>query len=365
MRTRRALPIAALVIVAVLVALVAGAPRHEGTPLDPNSTGRLGTKALVLLLREGGTSVTIGGDIPAADVGTALVLEDNLSDEQRDRLHEWVRAGGTLVVADPGSELAGVAGFDSTEEGRLTPRCDYPPLADVDRIDVPGALLYRPVEGATMCFPVRDERTNRLAAFLVVRKEGAGTVVALGGPNAFVNSRLAKADNSVLAVRLLAQGPSSKVDLLQPPRVGEGKKSLGDLIAPRLKVAFVELIIAFVVVCLWRVRRLGRPVVEQQPVELAGSELVVAVGNLLQQAHRRGQAAGLLRDDLRRTLAERLSLPGDAPADLVADVAAARTRVDHDELLRALTQREPATDAELVVLAQTIEAVHQEVTHAT
>src|SRR5437773_4289870 len=82
MRTRRALPIAALVIVAVLVALVAGAPRHEGTPLDPNSTGRLGTKALVLLLREGGTSVTIGGDIPAADVGTALVLEDNLSDEQ-------------------------------------------------------------------------------------------------------------------------------------------------------------------------------------------------------------------------------------------------------------------------------------------
>src|SRR5205823_5714198 len=144
------------------------------------------------------------------DVGTALVLDDNLSDDQRDRLHAWVRAGGTLIVSDPSSELAGAAGFDFTDEGRLTPTCDYPPLADVDSIDVPGALLYRPVAGATMCFPRRAERASREAAFLVARKEGAGTVVALGSPSPFVNSRLAKGDNSVLAVRLLAPAPGSK-----------------------------------------------------------------------------------------------------------------------------------------------------------
>ena len=153
--------------------------------------------------------------------------------------------------------------------------------------------------------------------------------------------------------------------VLQPPRVGEGKKSLGDLISPRLKAAFVELLIAFLVLCLWRARRLGRPVLEPQPVELAGSELVVAVGNMLQQARRRGQAADLLRDDLRRTLAERLSLGPDAPPEVVAEVAAARTGVDRQEILRALRQTEPPSDAELVVLAQTTEAVHQEVTHAT
>ena len=365
MRTRRALPIAAVVVAALIIALIAGAPRTEGTPLDPNSTGREGTKALVLLLREGGSTVTIGPDIPSAPVGVVLILKDNLSDDQRDQLHHWIRGGGTLVVTDPGSDLAGAAAFDATQEGRLTPRCSFPPLADVGSIDVAGALLYRSTPGTTACFPQRIERTTRQAAFLVVRPEGAGTVVALGGPDAFVNSRLAKGDNSVLAERLLAPSRSETVTLLQPPRVGEGKKSLSDLIAPRLKAGFVELLIAFAVLCLWRVRRLGRPVLEPQPVDLAGSELVVAVGNLLQQARRRGQAADVLRDDLRRTLAERLSLGANAPVDVVADVAAARAGVDRQELLRALTQHEPATDAELVMLAQTIEAVHQEVTHAT
>ena len=72
MRTRRALPIAALVIVAVLVALVAGAPRHEGTPLDPASTGRLGTNRVFRLRppprRPGqmGRPVKHGAELPLA-----------------------------------------------------------------------------------------------------------------------------------------------------------------------------------------------------------------------------------------------------------------------------------------------------------
>jgi hypothetical protein len=318
----------------------------------------------VLLLREGGTTVNVGSDVPSAPGGVVLVLQDNLDDAQRARLLQWVRDGGTVVVADPDSVLAGAAAFARTAEGRLSPQCTFAPLADVGTIDIPGAPLYRPVNGATNCFVERDAQTGRDSAYLVARAEGNGTVIALSSPDALINSRLDNGDNSVLAERLLTSqgGP---VTVLQPPRVGEGKKTLGDLISPRLKAAFVELLIAFIVVCLWRARRLGRPVLEPQPVELAGSELVIAVGNLLQQARRREQAAEVLRDDLRRTLAERLSLGPDAPPDVVAEVAAARTGVDRQEILDALTHGEPASDAELVVLAQTTEAVHQEVTHAT
>jgi hypothetical protein len=365
MTAKRVLPIAGLVLAAIAVALIAGAPRDEGTPLDPNSTGKLGTKALVLLLREGGTSVNIGSETPTADVPVALVLHDNLSPEQRSRLQEWVGAGGTLVVTDPRSDLAGAAAFAATDEGRLTPRCDMDALADVGPIQVPGAPMYTPPAGASICFPERTGRTNRQSAFLVTRPQAAGTVIALGGPDPFVNMRLDQRNNSVLAERLLAPRPGGSLTIMQPPRVGEGKKSLTDLISPGVKAGLLELLIAFGVVCLWRVRRFGRPVLEHQPVELAGSELVVAVGNLLQQARRRGHAAAVLRDDLRRTLSERLNLGPDASVEVVADVAAARTGVDRTELLDALTQREPATDAELVVLAQTIEAVHQEITHAT
>ena len=63
-------------------------------------------------------------------------------------------------------------------------------------------------------------------------------------------------------------------------------------------MALAQLLIAFVVFALWRGRRLGRPVAEVQPVEIAGSELVVAVGNLLQKAGRPEIAAERLRSDL-------------------------------------------------------------------
>jgi hypothetical protein len=102
-------------------------------------------------------------------------------------------------------------------------------------------------------------------------------------------------------------------------------------------------------------------VLEPQPVQIPGSELVVAVGNLLQRARGRSQAAGVLVDDLRRTLAERLGLPPSVTPDQVADVAAARSGVERDRILRVLYGR-PADDAELVAFSQTVEAVRREVT---
>jgi hypothetical protein len=360
---RRALPWVALALGLLLVAVVAGRPAQEGNPLDPDSPGPLGTKGLVETLRELGATVTVSADPPGSGAATALLLSDDLTPPRRERLLAWVRQGGTLVVADPGSGVTAARPVGTTRIGLLDAplerHCEVAALRDVGRVSAPGGLVFEVPRGGGVrgCFPRGD------GAWLLVQPLGDGNVVRLGGASAVVNQELGEADNAVLLASLLAPSPGpGLVWVLRPPLPGGGSASLGDLVAPRVRSALWQLVVAFVVLALWRARRLGRPVAEPQPVQVPGSELVVAVGNLLQRARGRGQAAGLLSDDLRRSLAERLGLPPSTPADQVADAAAQRTGIRRERVLRALAPPTPRDEAELVALSQAVDAVRREVT---
>jgi hypothetical protein len=368
----RVLPWVALVVGLAVVVAVGGRRADEGNPLDPASPGPLGTKGLVEVLRELGGRVAVSADRPGAGTEVALLLSDDLTGERRQGLLDWVGRGGTLVVADPGSGVTRVEPVGTTRIGLLDaeiePRCAEPALAGVRRVAAPGGVVFRiPTgregqggtpgsAGARACFP-----RNR-GAWLLIQPVGSGTVVRLGGASALVNQELGKADNGVLLASLLVPVEGTTVQVLQPPLPGGGQAGLGDLIAPRVRLALWQLVVAFVLLALWRARRLGRPVAEPQPVQLPGAELVVAVGNLLQRAKGRGQAAGLLTDDLRRSLAERLGLPPSAPADQVADAVAARTGTPRERVLGTLTQVTPRDEAELVALSQAIDTIRREVT---
>ena len=364
-RVRRLLPWVAVVVGVALVVVVAGRGEEEGNPLDPASPGPLGTKGLVEVLRELGGEVRVSGEPPGAGTETALLLSDDLSPGRRQRLLDWVGRGGTLVVADPSSGVTAVEQARSTQIGLLDAeierRCDVAALADVGRVAAPGGIVFeipegQGVPGATRaCFPRND------GAWLLVQPVGSGTVVRLGGASVLINRELGEADNAVLLASLLVPAEGTTVQVLQPPLPGGGDAGLTDLIAPRVRLALWQLVVAFVLLALWRARRLGRPVAEQQPVQLPGAELVVAVGNLLQRAKGRGQAAGLLTDDLRRSLAERLGLPPSTPADQVADTVAARTGIPRERVLRTLTRSTPRDEAELVALSQAIDTVRREV----
>jgi Domain of unknown function (DUF4350) len=356
----RALPWVAVVLGLALVVAVAGRGPEEGNPLDPASPGPLGTKGLVEVLRELGGRVTVSADQPGTGTETALLLSDDLTPERRQGVLDWVGRGGTLVVADPRSGVTGVEQVGSTRIGLLDAeierRCAVAALGDVGRVAAPGGIVFAIPEGGTRaCFPRND------GAWLLIQPLGDGTVVRLGGASVLVNQELGEADNAVLLASLLVPTTGTNVQVLQPPLPGGGTAGLGDLIAPRVRLALWQLVVAFVLLALWRARRLGRPVTEPQPVQLPGAELVVAVGNLLQRAKGRGQAAGLLTDDLRRSLAERLGLPASAPADLVADTVAARTGIPRERVLRTLTQHTPRDEAELVALSQAIDTVRREV----
>jgi hypothetical protein len=92
---------------------------------------------------------------------------------------------------------------------------------------------------------------------------------------------------------------------------------------------------------------------------------VIAVGNLMQRAKARNQAAAILRADLHRSLSERLGVPHDMPAEQLADATAARAGIAPERLRHALTGPPPRDETELVALARSIQAVRQEVTSAS
>jgi hypothetical protein len=352
-----------VIVAGILVAAVVGSRRaDQGLPLDPDSTGPNGTKALVETLRELGARVSVSSE-PSSGGGTALLLADDLDDRRRAGLLDWVRRGGTLVVADPSSPVTRVEPAGETRIGlldaELEPRCALPATRDVRRVSAPGGVAFRVPAGGQGCFP-RDR-----GAWLVAQPMGNGTVVRLGGASVLVNQQIGRADNAVLIVGLLSPAPGGpEVVVLRPPPPGAGSKGLAKLIAPRVRLALVQLLVAFVLLALWRSRRLGRPVTEPTAVRIPASELVVAVGNLLQRARHRGQAATLLAGDLRRTLTERLGLPATAPPEQVASTVAARTGIDRERVLAVLQPSTPPDEAELVALGQAIDTIRTEVSSA-
>ena len=366
-RVRRVAPWVLVVGALLSVGIVAGSGSQGGV-LDPNGTGPQGAKALVLLLRQYGAQVTLDQGVPGGDVGAAVVLSDELDATRRTAIAGWVRAGGHLVVADPGSALqVGAAtsvsnGFDAKN---LQPSggCALPGVAGVQQLSVGPSLLLRlpPGETATTCFGYQLS-DREAASFLIAVHLGSGLVVGLGGAGLWTNQRLDQLDNAALAVGLLAPADGSRVDVLVASRPGSGTRSVFDLLSPRLKWALVELVVAFGVLAWWRGRRFGRPIVEAGRVQLPGSEIVEAVGALMARSGNRDAAARQLREGTAARISGALGLGPHTPRAVVADTCAARFGVSAPDTLALLADTPVADDAALVRLAQSLATLSQEVT---
>jgi hypothetical protein len=371
-RWRGAAPWLIILALVAAVGAIGGGSGSGGPALDPTSTAPDGAKALALLLDQLGPGVDQVTGPPAAGSnagsgGIALVLQDRLDAAGDHQLAEWVRSGGTLVAADPDLVLAFAAparepgpGGLVAVTGTLVADCNQSVVQGVDAIDPSGGVALRVPPGSTGCFHSADG-----GAFMVVQPLGAGQLVLLGGPFVWTNANLGHLDNSVLAANVLAPTPNGpRVQWIVGPRAGGGHKSLLELMAPRVKEGLVELGLALVLLALWRARRLGRPVVETPAVELPGSELVVAVGNLLHQGGRFDDAAGILRATVRRGITDQLGVSPHAGADAMADVVAARTGLDRNLILATVVGPPPASEAELVTLAGNADTIRQEMTRA-
>jgi hypothetical protein len=364
-RYGRAVALGLLAVLAVAAFWVlAGSPKSAPTPYSPSSTAPKGAKALALLLRELGDKVNTSGLLPAPGKGVALVLYDQLNGSTRAEVTRWVKRGGTLVVADPASPLEGTVvaqGLPNTAlttSGPLAPGCQAPWARDVSVVDPEGDPLLEVPSGAYSCFPVFGHGN---ASFAVAQNEGAGVVVALGGADLWSNRYLSDSDNALFAADLLAPAKGGTVGWLVTSSVGSGTATIWSIVPSRVKALLATLVIAVLATCLWRARRLGRPVLEVPLVPLPGFELVVATGRLLEKNRRFEEAAALMRADACGQIASRLGqAPGTGPAT-VAQVAAHYSGLPADEVVAALCGPPPRNESDLLELARSLQLIREEV----
>ena len=346
-----------VVLILVVVAVLAPAQRRDGPPLDPRSTTASGTKAATELARGLGADVRIRSEIPGDDVDVAVMFQDLVDDEVADDLDAWVSAGHTLVIADPSSQLAPEGDYQSSDpfadsQSVRRDECDVSEPEGLDRLgelaSYGSVVRFEVPGGARSCF------ADSKGSVVVVQPVGRGQLISVGTPYVFTNEALDHADNAGLFAALAVPTRSTRLDVLVVGEDGsgiQGPREAGDLVLPDgVVLALLQLFVAFVVYCVYRARRLGKPVVEDPTVAIAGSELVWAVGGLLEHAGARDRAAASLRRSARRRLATAFGLPIGADAQAVVATVAARTPLDHDRLAAGLQDGPVADDASLATL---------------
>jgi hypothetical protein len=148
-----------------------------------------------------------------------------------------------------------------------------------------------------------------------------------------------------------------------PGVVPAGATGVVGLLPTRVRLALAMGAVAFVLYAWHRAVRLGAPVRERRPVEVAGAELVVAVGGLLRRAGSPDRAAGVVRAEARAALRTRLGLSPDTPDAALVDVVATRTGRDRQAVAAVLLDAPVGSAAGLVDLCRSIDELRQEVLH--
>ncbi len=353
------------VLVLVLLGLGAAALRSTGSggALDPASYAPKGSRALAALLRDRGVDVRTVGDLGAVRAGlgprtTVLVPRPAaLTPAELDALG---RLDAPLVVVGAGqAELDALRLAVSAEPATTAvrqPGCDLP-VASVAGSARAGGTSYASDGVPSVGCYAAGGRATLLAVPGSVDGAAGGTTL-LGSADPLTNERLATEGDAALAVGLV--GDSDTV-LWLLPRAGRavpgGKATLGDLLPDAVGLAALQLVVAVVLLALWRARRLGRVVTEPLPVVVRAAETVEGRGRLYRRAGARGTASAALRAGARDTLARRLGLSPDGGGPALVEAVARRTGRPPVEVEALLYGAPPADDAALVRLADALDAL--------
>lgn len=332
-------------------------------PLDPRNPAPEGGRAIARVLEDEGVDLTIvrsadALDDTTVDGSTSVVVTstDYLSPGTLQRLRDKA-APGRLVLIEPSYTV--VKEIDPDLEASLVgdERVD----ADCDEavgglaLEVDQMTVYDGPDGPS-CFgtdggaALLEDRTARLVLF------GAGEALS--------NDQVLRADNAAVGLRLL--GASKRVvwyvpDLSDP--ASEDAVTLTSLL-PRWIGPGVWLgALTVIALMLWRFRRLGPLSTEPLPVVVRAVETAHSRGRMYRRSGDRGHVARALRRAARADLAVRLGLDRRTPPATVIEATAQHldTRVEDIGTLLNDDQIPPATDRDLVGLAQALTRLRKEV----
>lgn len=358
--------VAAVVLLGTLVlAVTAGGPGSGR--LDPREPDASGGRAVAEILRDQGVAVDLvttskGARESAGPGDTLLVVDPELLVPEQVAA---VRATGAdlVVVApvDPQRFAPAVTAGPDTQPGVRQPACALRAARRAGAADAGGrSWVLRPgtATGAgALCYS-RDGLPS-----LVRLRDGVRSVTLLGNPAPLRNSRLGAEGNAALALGLLGANPRlvwylpSLSDI--PPSARQ--ESFYSLLPDGVWWGLAQLVVAVLLVALWRARRLGPVVVEPLPVAVRAAETVEGRARLYRRGGARDTAAAALRGGLRSRLVPLMGLPTRAEAAAVVDAVAARTRRTPPDLAALLYGAAPADDAALVRLADDLDELEKEV----
>ncbi|EPX58114.1 hypothetical protein D187_004403 [Cystobacter fuscus DSM 2262] len=396
------LVVGSLLLTAVLGAwLVRGAAR--GGFADTLSTWRAqpdGARGLFLLVQESGLPVTrrtadlrilsepgtlvllaveVEGaqeDDPdqtalAADRGSDLEDEEvprhgfnrlhvpELSDDETEKLLEYVRSGHSLVLVPWGSmenPLLDALGVSLIKADTSLPmRTLVPPLSSpytlgVERVEARvQAYLALSAEGA---IPVLEDEPLGMTVAAVV-PYGTGKVLVVGAPELAMNQALARADNArfwLSALEALGPGPYA---FDEHHHGFTNERSVVDF-ARRygLHFAVAQLLLGL---SLWALalQRFGRPRPPPESQRVGTTDALFAMSRLYREGHHHAFAAGLLSRGLLQELARHAGLPAHAPAQAVAESLTAHGQAELARGLREVVHKAAnvSSESELLHLA--------------
>lgn len=359
--------VALVIAAAVVIALLRPAPATSGY-LDPASTGATGAHALADILAERGSRVerltTASAALAAVGRGATTIVitsPDLLTGSQLSALAA-TPADLLIVEADQASLASLAPGVSVTgplPTLALEPDCQLRAAVLAGNADAGGAGLRLPAGSpGTACY-----RFGAVASLLQYQSGGHMiTVLGTGAP--LENQNLAKLGNAALALNLLGGNARLAWLLPQPaaaaPAPG-GPKSLWDLIPLGAYLVAAELCIAVLLTALWRARRLGPLVTEQLPVVVRASETTQGHARLYQARRARDRAAAALRDAVLGRLLPALGLPAGADQEAITSALAARSTRPPARIRELLFGPPPGKDADLVRLADDLDALEGEV----
>jgi hypothetical protein len=381
----------------------------NSTLIQPNSVS-----AMLNLLGQQGVSYfpvqTLGAALNYEGSGTTLVISDDellntnelneIASSQFGRIVILNNDTSTLDTLLPG---AGISTFTGSLTAPVQPSCTQQDAAAAGSVDFHDSSasfeLSAQHAGLVGCYPVDGKPT------FVYKNDGTYDVVALGSSTFIDNNVLTEQGNAALALRVFGAhsnlvwlaasfvpdvtlnncggtgcgsggggtpAPGSTTTIPAGGGNGNGSGNGSNASGPTLTSlmptwiwwALLQLLIAVLLTAYWRGRRLGAVVTERLPVTVRAAETVEGHARLYRRANAHGRAAELLRKAAASRLAGYFGVPAARahadPSLLVAPVAA-RLQVAQDLIADLLAGEAPQSEAELVLLADHLDQLEQEV----
>jgi hypothetical protein len=357
----------AAVIIAAGVVIALLTPPTSAPYLDPSGTSDTGGRALANLLASRGqhlvreSAPAAAGPVSAAP-GASLELITSPQLLTSEQLSQAARFGGDILLLGPDSRAlralaprVRIVGSQVTVAG-AEPACAAAPAVLAGDAYLGGAMLSTDDPAVSTCYP---SPPNGPGYLLVQYRAGSRTITVLGSGAPLTNQYLAQAGDAALALNLLRQ--AGTITWIVPPpgalpaQAAAGQRSFFSLVPWPAYLIAIQLAIAALLAAAWRARRLGPLVPERIPVIVRATETVEGHGRLYQARRARDRAAGELRSAATTRIA-RL-----AGGDVSAGTLAVRTGEDARQISALLEGPPPASDQELVTLADQLDTLMRKI----